>query len=1507
MKLFLILSSLTLLAQAINLASTSAFINFVERVNSGTSYEGTTVLLNVDIEFTENYLKRFEPIGKSITKGFLGIFNGQGHVIRDLVINTTSHQHVGLFGNSRGATIKNIVLDSSCTISSWSTQPTNIGGIIGYCQGSSSSCTLENNVNMATQISFNGQLTSKLLVHIGGIAGRIYTDNYATTVRNCANYAQISYAGQNVGTVYMGGVMGECRGASQESVCNFQNCLNYGSIVNTVETKLNARVGGIVGSVYHSIFDNCVNDGTITLSHDKSYTGSLVGYADNSDINNCFYSSNGNTFKSIGHNASSYSDMVRSFDNTDYTLDEEVIAGSFTGKSLVGALNGIAEMNYLKDYSNWSINTAGKTITFTISKDRSSFSFAMNTRIILLPGLASENKLAFSGWYTDEKCTKQLSNFAFTEDTHLYTKWQNNRNKYTVTFETNGGTQLESMQVQYLTKVSLRSDITKNGCPISHWENAYGEEVSWEFTMPNHDVILKAVWKCEWIADVNEFINFADSVNGGQKFEGKTVVLTSDVEFTDDLSNRFTPISDFIGVFDGQGHAIRNIKIVNKTQSYVGIFGHSSGTTIKNVILADSMFASSLVNGKSVYVGGFIGHCKGDVRDCTIENVVSTTTTVEFYSSYDIDEKISLDTALYMGGFAGYIQSTYNKIVITNSANYGFVKFYGQEIATAKIGGLAGYLSGSSTSTTQVSTCINYNAITLDDFNETAKYIEVGGFFGRSQNSEIFYSVSIGNNGIKGSNYINSGAFCGNAQYSSIKNCFYVDDAGVAGSTSGGSSSSNTLLNVTTMEFLAQPAASEIWGEYKRGTTFLTIMNSIADFYHLRGYSHWIKNTDNRNVQFVLNGNTILNLSASFIQLPSLSNADRVTFDGWYIDSSFSKKHDDNNIKNDTTFYARWTENNNEYTIKFREEGGTAVSQIKAQYGSTVALPESTRTDHVFKWWTIDYGDQVSQNFVMPDHDITLYAVWVKTHIHDLQDFTEFRNKVGSGTSFSGETVYLEDDITFTDEASRSFKPIGDVTFPFSGTFDGQGHVIINLEVQSTLKDTGLFGYSEGVTIRNVVVDSSCSFSSTFKSSGVPTRIGGVIANCMAGNKKCIIENSVNIANFEYIETLSSSTSLNIGGITARIESDNYGGFIKNCINYGSISYSGGDVGTLHIGGIVGSITGKDVLGQDVKSFRVLNCLNSGVITHKGFTTKPGCVAGIVGHIIQVEILNCANTGSIVDQARSAPNYFGAISGNTSYSIVDRCYWSADSVGKGITANGTSKGNIITSTRYFQDTLSDLTQTMNDLNAKADEEGWSTWGTNANKYTINFAINCRKFFSTSSPLIMYPDITGIDKSKFYGWYVDTRLTTLLSGTDINIGNSTLYAKWKDNVKYCRINITFEYGGSSSIVSHDYEENILFPQDKDSDTSGRMIWFTDAEMTNEYTNTLADGDDLILYGKKVPSKVVVTTLSLSNPDDFNVESFDEKGVIKTDDLCLDELCEEKYNGLDLDEDKTLFKK
>jgi len=85
-------------------------IEFADNVNSGISYTGIQVVLKQDLDMTG--VENFRPIG--VYEGgnyFYGVFNGNGHTIKNLTIDTEEgNSNSGLFG-SLGGTICNLTIE----------------------------------------------------------------------------------------------------------------------------------------------------------------------------------------------------------------------------------------------------------------------------------------------------------------------------------------------------------------------------------------------------------------------------------------------------------------------------------------------------------------------------------------------------------------------------------------------------------------------------------------------------------------------------------------------------------------------------------------------------------------------------------------------------------------------------------------------------------------------------------------------------------------------------------------------------------------------------------------------------------------------------------------------------------------------------------------------------------------------------------------------------------------------------------------------------------------------------------------------------------------------------------------------------------------------------------------------------------------------------------------------------------------------------------------------------
>lgn len=126
----------------------------------------------------------FIPIGiiNNVKNEFNGNFNGRGHKIINLTIETDYNKDIGLFAYPVNATIKNIIFENSdITTSSYE----EVGTVAGYVYNS----------NISNVKIYNGTVISKN--HAGGFIGAGYFDDGTYEIKDCyfQGYIKCTYEG----------------------------------------------------------------------------------------------------------------------------------------------------------------------------------------------------------------------------------------------------------------------------------------------------------------------------------------------------------------------------------------------------------------------------------------------------------------------------------------------------------------------------------------------------------------------------------------------------------------------------------------------------------------------------------------------------------------------------------------------------------------------------------------------------------------------------------------------------------------------------------------------------------------------------------------------------------------------------------------------------------------------------------------------------------------------------------------------------------------------------------------------------------------------------------------------------------------------------------------------------------------------------------------------------------------------------------------------------------------
>ena len=249
----------------------------------------------------------------------------------------------------------------------------------------------------------------------------------------------------------------------------------------------------------------------------------------------------------------------------------------------------------------------------------------------------------------------------------------------------------------------------------------------------NGELVIDDSEKTVQISSASAMSAFAITVNNGETFENYTVTLNADI----DLNNvAWTPIGTstnaFKGNFDGNGHTISNLKAGTDSQSNVGLFGHTTDGTIKNIhihnaeikghqnvgVVAGTPFTTEYSDIKVTglvkvegyaYVGGMFGkNAYANLTNLTIE---------ADEGSYVRAESENYRT--YVGGVVGFMGEGGHSVsnVVSNIDVYG---------STCDVGGITGIAHFNN----KFINCSCTGKVTLENAQDPGDHLEIGGIAG---------------------------------------------------------------------------------------------------------------------------------------------------------------------------------------------------------------------------------------------------------------------------------------------------------------------------------------------------------------------------------------------------------------------------------------------------------------------------------------------------------------------------------------------------------------------------------------------------------------------------------------------------------------------------------------------------------------------------------------------------------------------------------------------------------
>ena len=235
-------------------------------------------------------------------------------------------------------------------------------------------------------------------------------------------------------------------------------------------------------------------------------------------------------------------------------------------------------------------------------------------------------------------------------------------------------------------------------------------------------------------------------------------ILMADIDMTNDVAEGgdwdcgygWLPIGSgssdyFSGIFDGNGHTIKGMRIENSTNEYIGLFGCIDDATVKNLRMENPEITGTKVR--------YAGAVAAVAYSSTLENIAVDN--IDFNCNY------YYNSSSYYGGIVGYttgtctINSCYTSgtMIIDDATSYTYA------------GGILGYSSG----TTNITNC--YNEASISDVNSSYYKSSIGGISCCGTTSKCINTGKI------------SGAYREGALncYGSISNCYYLQGTASSG------------------------------------------------------------------------------------------------------------------------------------------------------------------------------------------------------------------------------------------------------------------------------------------------------------------------------------------------------------------------------------------------------------------------------------------------------------------------------------------------------------------------------------------------------------------------------------------------------------------------------------------------------------------------------------------------------------------------------------------------------
>ena len=1061
-------------------------------------------ILNDDIVINKDLLKRIdkesgEPSDTSdsivcwppIPDGWCINLDGKNHTISGLYINESGK--AGLYASLGAGSFKNLTITDSFVKGG-----DNVGVLIGDSSYSTDSLSADNVKIENTIVRGNNC--------VGGLFGSLETttDKTKYTITSCTVGPNVTVTGTGS---KIGGIAGKCRGT-------ITNCTVGSKVTGTgTDTDTGNRVGGIAGEFAGKFRGTILYSSSGATVTGKNFVGGVVGYA-GGNAEKIWYCHNDGTVKGVesvggvlGYGDGGNENPIRYIYNT----------GDVSGDNDVAGLVGTAKISPKYSYNIGNVAYNDGSIAPQLMNYSSYFA---PKRYLFYP----ENTVPYSESGKKGQTTTNESNetvIAFTEDQVASGELAWKLNLKSDKSEENGYANcwVQNLGIdecptfgdaKYVVYPSKNGYHNHNSADQIDCDDCRG--VAWD---PYYYVPKNYADTSQYeITNYHELLGLAKLVN--EKNETITASLMNDIVFNENLLDasgnvqvanpiKWTPSGTekyyFNGIFNGNGHTISGLYV--DSGDYAGLFGKAQGApTIKGVGVVDSYFKGAK------YVGGIAG-AYIDVNGIEFDCMAGCFT-------YNVKLE-GTESTTKIGQFIGDISGKGNAKL---NSNYCLAE---------KEEPLPG---------------INCSTMTAEDFESGKVAYLMNKYFTDKGNGDVWGQVVANNENVPVDLFPTAYKIIGNGGSNEVINCAgqyhnhlgsatcpicqtvnpqepAKDNDGVyqigtpsellwlADRVNGGSGNQDAVLtndiDMTGVKWTpigTKDKAFE-WGEFDGQGHFitnLTVSDSSLEYAGLFGYVTDHATIKNLGVFGEFSGGEYVGGIAGYSENSEITNCFFIgTVSGTNTNGIANEDTIGDTVKN-CYFQSDSTDINARTEKQFKSgevaellnmlpNGGTQEvwGQIIGADAYPCALTSDNKVirDYTNLGWHNHTGGTTEDNcpkcVKKLEQENGVYQI---STIQELYWFSAYVNNTDS--SIKAE---LANNITVNEDISAQnriiWTPAGTGSKPFTGTFDGNGHIISGLVKENSTEPVGLFGViGSGAKVSNVGVV-NCIFSSTADAGGI--------------------------------------------------------------------------------------------------------------------------------------------------------------------------------------------------------------------------------------------------------------------------------------------------------------------------------------------------------------------------------------------------------------------------------------